>query len=234
MSASRFPDTRISVIERLRQSDPEQRRDAAELLARAYRAPILAVLAWRWHLQPADAEDLTQSFLGTALEKRWFDSFDPLRGRFRTFIRVAADRFAANANQAATRQKRGGDSTSISLDDIQEMVSNGDDEMERRFRAEWTRSVFQLALAALRDEAVNRERLLHFALFESYDLADDDRPTYASLGTEHGLNPSEVINHLAWARRRFRNHVLDVIRQLAGSDAEYREDVRDLLGIEAP
>jgi hypothetical protein len=43
-----------------------------------------------------------------------------------------------------------------------------------------------------------------------------------------------VINHLAWARRRFRSHVLDVVRRLAGSDAEYREDVRDLLGIEAP
>jgi len=43
-----------------------------------------------------------------------------------------------------------------------------------------------------------------------------------------------VINHLAWARRRFRHHVLATLRSLAGSEAEYREDVRDLLGIEPP
>src|SRR5690349_15779265 len=126
MNPSRFPDTRISLIERLRQAEPEQRRDAAELLVGAYRTPVLVMLGWRWNLQPADAEDLTQAFFATAFEKHWFDSFDPARGRFRTFLRVAADRFAANAHQAATRQKRGGDAVSISLDDLQESIPDKD------------------------------------------------------------------------------------------------------------
>ncbi|MES2305798.1 MAG: sigma factor [Gemmatimonadota bacterium] len=231
---SRFPDTRISVLEALRRPDPDQRRHAAELLIRAYRAPILATLAWRWNLQPADAEDLTQGFFAAALEKEWFERFDPARGRFRTFVRVAADRFAANAAQSAGRLKRGGDSVTISLDDLQDLVPRADEEIEERFRAEWVRSIFELALNALREEAGARQRQTQLQLFEAYDLLDDERPTYAALGEQFGLNPSEVINHLAWARRRFRTHVLDVIRQLAGSEAEYREDVRDLLGIEAP
>jgi hypothetical protein len=41
-----------------------------------------------------------------------------------------------------------------------------------------------------------------------------------------------VTNHLAWARRAFRRHVLDVLRSLAGSDAEFREDARELLGVD--
>ncbi|MEO5800418.1 MAG: sigma factor [Gemmatimonadales bacterium] len=222
------------MLEALRRPDPDQRRHAAELLVRAYRAPILATLAWRWKLQPDDAEDLTQAFFATALEKAWFERFDPARGRFRTFVRVAADRFAANAAQSAGRLKRGGESVPISLDDLHDLLPSGDDEMDQHFRAEWVRSVFQLALAALRSEAEERERLTHLRLFEAYDIADEARPTYAALGSRFGLNESAVINHLAWARRRFRSHVLDVLRQLAGSDAEYREDVRDLLGIEAP
>jgi DNA-directed RNA polymerase specialized sigma24 family protein len=61
-----FPATRISVIEALASHDPEERRAAADLLARAYWMPILARLRSRWQLELADAEDLTQEFLAEA------------------------------------------------------------------------------------------------------------------------------------------------------------------------
>ncbi len=222
------------MIEALAAADPDHRRDAAELLVRAYRAPVLEVLRWRWNLDDADAEDLAQEFFATALEKDWIHRFDPARGRFRTFLRVCADRFAANRRQADQRLKRGGGAVTLSFDDLAGALPDGDDESEARFRAEWVRSVFDLALDALRTEARERDRAVHLAIFEAYDLADHDRPTYAALATVHDLTETQVLNHLAWARRRFRVHVLDVVRRLAGSEAEYREDVRDLLGIEAP
>lgn len=204
------------------------------MLARAYWRPVREALRLRWRLEPADADDLTQDFFATALEKRWLDRFDPEKGRFRAFLRVCAFRFAANAHQAAGRARRGGGAATISLDDTT-AARDGDTDVEARFHAEWVRSVFALALDALRVEAADRGRLTHLALFEAYDVTDapdDARPTYASLAVEHGLGESQVINHLAWARRRFRAHVLDVLRRLAGSDAEYREDVRELLGID--
>lgn len=201
---------------------------------RAYRAPVLEVLRWRWNLDEADAEDLTQEFFATALEKEWLGRFDPGKGRFRTFLRVCADRFAANRRQADQRLKRGGGAVTLSIDDLAGVVADGDRDAEDRFRSEWVRSVFDLALEALREEGQARDRQVHLALFEAYDLSDADRPTYAALGGHHGLSETQVLNHLAWARRRFRTHVLDVLRRLAGSEQEYREDVRDLLGIEAP
>lgn len=233
-ATSSFPDTRLSVVEALAASDPARRRDAAELLVAAYRGPVLELLRWRWNLDDADAEDLTQEFFATALAKEWLARFDPAKGRFRTFLRVCADRFAANHRQSEQRLKRGGGAATVSFDDIAVVVADGDTESEARFRAEWVRSVFHLAIDALREEATARERQVHFAMFECYDLAEDERPTYAALGASHGLTETQVLNHLAWARRRFRRHVLDVLRRLAGSEAEYREDVRDLLGIEAP
>lgn len=233
-TTSRFPDTRLSVVEALSVDDPGRRRDAAELLVRAYRAPVLEVLRWRWQLDEADAEDLTQEFFATALEKQWLGRFDPAKGRFRTFLRVCAERFAANRHQADHRLKRGGGAVTLSLEDVPTLVGEADVESEARFRGDWVRSVMALSVEALREEAHSRDRAVHLALFEAYDLADDARPTYAALGATHGLTETQVLNHLAWARRRFRIHVLEVLRRLAGSEAEYREDVRDLLGIEAP
>lgn len=234
---TRFPDTRHSVLEALRTADPESRRVAADLLVRAYRAPVLAVLSWKWNLEAADAEDLVQEFFATALEKEWLQRFDPNKARFRTFLRVAADRFAANAHQAQGRLKRGGALPSRSLEDQELPGTNGDAEADRRFREVWVRSVFEMAHAALTEEAAAEDRNTHLALFAAYDLSeftDEARPTYAELGAQHSLSDSQVINHLAWARRRFRSHVLEVLRRLAGSEAEYREDVRDLLGITVP
>ena len=233
---TRFPDTHLSVLEALRTGDQASRRDAADLLVRAYRAPVMAALSWKWNLEPADAEDLVQEFFASAIEKRWLERFDPTRARFRTYLRVAADRFAANAQQAAGRLKRGGNTHGTALELHEIAGTDGDAEADAHFRAAWVRSVLSLAVAALHDEANAQARQRHFALFEAYDLADlpdDERPTYAALGTRYQLSDSQVINHLAWARRRFRSHVLDVLRQLAGSESEYREDVRDLLGIDA-
>lgn len=229
-----FPDTHLSVVQALGGADPELRARAAELVARTYRGPLLALLRWRWHLEPADAEDLVQEFLATALHKDWLVRFDPARGRFRTFLRVAADRFAANQRQAAHRVKRGGGVATVPLDGVAVAGADGDAEAERRFRDEWIRSVFALALERLAGEAEASDRGLHLVLFRAYDLADEPRPTYRELGVAHALGETQVINHLAWARRRFRVHVLAVLRELAGSEAEYRDDVRDLLGIAAP
>lgn len=217
------------MIEALQSGDPERRVRATELLVRAYRTPILEAIRWRWSLDPDEAEDRVQEFFATAFEKEWLERFDPSRARFRTFLRMAANRFVGRVSEAERRAKRGGGAVAVPLDRVAESLP--DHEEERRFRDAWIRSIFDLALERLRAEAVARDRTLHAALFEEYDLADHDRPTYDALGARHGLGPSQVINHLAWARRRFRHHVLDTLRTLAASDAEYRDDVRELLGI---
>jgi len=233
---TRFPDTRVSIVEALAADDPDRRRRALDLLVSAYRAPVLDALRWRWNLDEPDAEDLTQAFFATALEKDWLARFDPSRARFRTFLRLCAERFVANRMTAAGRLKRGGGRDVVPFDEgVLASLPGADDPTEARFRAEWVRSVFTLAVEALREEALRRGRPVHLALFEAYDLCgagDGERPSYAALARSHGLTETQVLNHLAWARRRMRAHVLEVLRRLAGSEAEYRDDVRDLLGIE--
>lgn len=227
--------TRGSVVEALREGSAAERDAAADLLARAYWGPVVSALCARWRLEPADAEDLAQEFFAEALEKEWLARYDPAKARFRTFLRVCLDRFASNAARAGRRLKRGGGAAMVPLDD-QALAAAQADDPEEHFRHEWVRSVFALALDALREEGRVAGKDDQVAIFEAYDVQDAPagRPSYRDLAGQYAIPESTVTNHLAWARRAFRRHVLAVLRALAGSEAEYRADAQELLGLRDP
>ena len=78
-------------------------------------------------------------------------------------------------------------------------------------------------------------RQVHFALFERYDLDEKpgDRPTYQALAGEFGIPVTQVTNYLAVARREFRRIVLQRLREVTATDAEFRAEARELLGVDA-
>jgi hypothetical protein len=78
---------------------------------------------------------------------------------------------------------------------------------------------------------VAASRQVTFDVFVAHDVdGADDPPRYADLAARFGIPVTQVANYLHWARSRFRGHVLDTLRALTGSDAEFREEARALLG----
>ncbi|HVE77710.1 MAG TPA: hypothetical protein VNA89_02555 [Gemmatimonadaceae bacterium] len=239
-----FPATRHSLLDDLRGADAGRRHAAGDALCAGYWRPVYSYLRLRWGLNAEDAEDATQSFLAYALHRAIFDRYDPARARFRTFLRVCLDRFVANERKAAQRAKRGGGASVIPLETLDFAGAEADlagaapaagTDVDALFHAEWVRHLFARAVNALRLELRGAGREHQLRAFERYDLADDDaRPTYAALAAELGTTPVQVTNHLAAARRAFRRHVLDQLRALTGSEAEFRAEARELLGVDPP
>jgi len=236
---SAFPITRVSVLDRMRSDDAPTRERAYDTLAESYWKPVYKYLRLRWRFGVEDAEDATQSFLATAFEKQFFDRFDPQKARFRTFLRVCLDRFVQNQLKAAGRQKRGAGRQLLPLDfesaegelvRHEPAIEGGFDQF---FRQEVTRAIFARAVEEVRRDCQRTDRAVQFALFERYDLGDDDDLTYGQLAAEFHLPVTQVTNYLAAIRRRFRTAVLAALRELTGSDAEYREEAKEILGIEA-
>ena len=58
--------------------------------------------------------------------------------------------------------------------------------------------------------------------------------TYEQVARQFGLKTSDVTNYLAYARREFRRIVLEQLREMTGSEEEFRREAHTLLGIDAP
>ena len=240
IKSDRFPVTRISAIVAARSDDQAERTRAFEALIAAYWMPVYKYTRLKWNKPSEDAKDLTQGFFAEAMEKRFFDRYDPARARFRTFLRTCLDGFVANENKAASRLKRGGDATILSLDfegaesQLMSAAQPALSAIEEYFDREWARSVLSLALEEFRARMSGAGKLVQLAMFERYVLEEDDRakPTYKMLAGEFRVSTSDVTNYLAYARREFRRIVLERLRELTASEEEFRREARALLGVE--
>ena len=235
-----FPATRYSAILALSSSDASERDRALDLLVRAYWSPLYKYARLRWRMTPDDASDLVQGFFALALEREFLQSYDQQKAKFRTFLRLCLDRHAANEHRSRGTQKRGGAAEFISIEqssaesELQSIGLSVPPDIDSWFEREWARQVFSVAIERLEKSCDTESKQLHFLLFQQYDLTDRDesnKMTYDILAAAHNIPVTDVTNHLAFVRRKFRSILLEVIRELTGSDEEYRAEVRALLGL---
>ena len=143
--------------------------------------------------------------------------------------------YASDAHDRTSAHKRGGHLTAVPFEDAGAGLATAAD--DEAFDREWARGVLDLALDALRAECDAAGRATTFEVFMACDVRGaeaDAPPTYASVAATFGLPVTQVANYLHWARTRFRRQVLDTLRALTTSDAEFRAEARALLGRSAP
>ncbi len=233
-----FPVTRLSVVERTRSGDEETRRIALATIIDGYWKPAYKYLRMKWSLDPDEAADLTQEFFTVALEKDVVEKYDPARARFRTYLRLCLDGFAGNARKAEQRLKRGGGVTMVPLDfetaegEIRSHEPAVDADVDELFYREWVRALFERSVADLKRHAQDSGRPVMFDVFARYDLVDEGeaRPKYTEIAQALNLTPATVTNHLAAMRKRFRQIVLERLRELTSSEEEWESEAARLLG----
>ncbi|MCC7242150.1 MAG: sigma-70 family RNA polymerase sigma factor [Acidobacteria bacterium] len=233
-----FPPTRLSVVARARSDNEETRRVAVEVLVDAYWKPVYKCLRLKWRLSPEASADMTQDFFVDVLERDLVGRYDPARARFRTYLRLCLDGFAANQLKADQRLKRGGGVRLVPIDptaaerELGQVVEPAvPPDVDELFYREWVRALFERAVDDLLRQSEARGRAGMFEVFARYDLADTpERPSYADIAAALGLTTATVTNHLAAMRREFRNVVLDRLREVTGSDDEWEHEARRLLG----
>jgi RNA polymerase sigma factor (sigma-70 family) len=215
----RFPSTQVSLIEAAA-GEPL----AMERVAALYWKPVYKFIRYKFRKDNEAAKDLTQGFFASALEREFFQRFDPAKAGFRTYLRLAVERFAANQHEAENRQKRGG---GVEFGEFDERAGSSQSP-EEIFLQEWRRQVFALAIVDLRAECARDGKITECAVFEGYDLAEADRPSYAELARRYGVTENSVTNYLAWARRRLRGYVTERLRGVTSGERELREEMRRL------
>jgi RNA polymerase sigma factor (sigma-70 family) len=244
VSDGRFPLTRHSVVAAVRSEDEDERRVAWEALVSAYWKPVYKYLRLQWRMDAEAARDATQEFFARAIEKGFFDRFDPTLARFRTFLRVCIDGLVGKEREAARRLKRGGGVAPLSLDfesaegELRDLVPPAPDELDAWFHREWVRRLFELALGDLQRICEESGKEQQLALFRRYDLeaperASDRKLSYSDVAKEFGVPVTQVTNWLHWTRKQLRELVLARLRELCATDDEFRAEARALLGVDA-
>jgi RNA polymerase sigma factor (sigma-70 family) len=217
---AQFPSTQLSLLEAATHGLTNV---ALERVMAVYWKPVYRFIRQKFRKDNEDAKDLTQGFFTSALERDFFARFDPARASFRTYLRMAVERFAINQNAALNRQKRGGD---IQFSPVEDYAATAESP-EQVFEREWQRQLFELALDDLRAHCTAAGKQLQLLIFEAYDLADEDRRlSYASLAARHGIPETAVTNHLAWTRRTLRGFVTERLRGVTSGEQELRKEMR--------
>jgi RNA polymerase sigma factor (sigma-70 family) len=216
----RFLSTRPSLLQAMTGTVSS---DALERVVALYWKPVYRFIRHKFGTDNEDAKDLTQRFFATtAIERDFFARYDPNRASFRTYLRMAVERFAANEHAASNRQKRGGD---VVFEPMEENISTADSP-EQAFERDCQRQVFALAVNDLRTSAKRRASGSTSGYLKHTISPEGERPSYAELAELHNIAETTVTNHLSWARRTLRMLVMERIRGVTASEREFREEMR--------
>ncbi len=214
---TRFPTTRWSLVQSARRESSTGSREQMGALLECYWLPMYTHLRLKG-LGPEKAEDLIQDFMVEILDKRLLSIADPQKGKFRTLLLTALDRFAISQHRRETAAKRSpGHIVSLDATSREESLAS-DDSPGLTFDRAWSLDVLAQSLARMKRDCEENSKTARWQIFEQRILAplldDAPQPTYGDIANQLGLaNEKAAMNQLVTAKRQFARHLRESIRE---------------------
>lgn len=225
-----FPSTRWDLLaEASRRGEPSTGalNEFAERYYAAVKAFIVAVG------QRDEADDLTQRFFETVvLPGRLFANADPVKGRFRPYLKQAIRNFIVDEHRRRMRTPQDGlRSTDVALDALTTAADQSPAPDAEMLRA-WARSLIAMAVARLERACAAKAQEEHFALFSQRYLSDADRPpSWRDLGETFGLDEKTARSRADTAVRQFRVILRDLVATDIGAGADIDQELQEVMAI---
>lgn len=227
-----FATTRWTTVVEAAGGDSEDARMALEELCLRYWHPLYAFVR-RSGKSHEDAQDLTQGFLGSMIEKRTMFRADRSRGRFRSFLLASMRHYLADERDHARAQRRGGGRHLVSLDELEaqgygERYSAETQTPETLFNRRWAELVLDQAQRRVRQESAASGKAALFERLRPY-LAGRGATPVNDLAREHGLSEAGVKSAIHRLRRQYFHHIRQVVGETLEDPAEVDGEIRFLL-----
>jgi RNA polymerase sigma-70 factor (ECF subfamily) len=226
-----FATTHWSIITQAAETGTAGGRAALEELCRIYWHPLYW-FARRRGLPPADAEDLTQSFLADLLARGALAKADPARGRFRTFLLASFKNFHSYQRAHAEAAKRGGGCEFVSLQEVESRFQDDPvtaDSPEKIFDREWALSLIEQAVAVVRQEYATVGNGLLFQALKAVLWREDGAASYAAIAHQLGSTEGAIRVAVHRLRRRLRETLRAEVAKTVMNLAEIDDETRHLL-----
>jgi RNA polymerase sigma factor (sigma-70 family) len=231
----RFLATRWSVVLAARDQASAGCAQALETLCRTYWYPLYAYVRRRGHTVE-DAQDLTQEFFARVLEHHWLARADQAKGRFRTFLLTAMDRFLADEWAKIRALKRGGGRKDIPIQlDTAETrygVEPADTRTpEQTFEYRWALTLLNEVVSQLESEYRARDQAALFAQLKPCLVGDRAAQPYAELAAGLGMEEGAVRVAVHRLRQRYRELLRTEIASTVASPGEVDAEMHHLFKV---
>ena len=205
---------------------------ALEELCRTYWYPLYAYVRRQGHSRE-DAEDLTQGFFARLLEKNYLEGVTSDKGKFRAFLLVAVKRFLANEWDYASRQKRGGGVTPLSLDwqdaDTRYQINPADHlSPDKLYDRAWAVIMLERVITRLRDENGAEGKASLYEQLKPFLMMGKSEIPYAQAAAALKLTEGAVRVAVHRLRRRYRELLREEVAQTLADPAQADEEMQAL------
>lgn len=232
-----FETTHWTEVLNARSDDqPRQQAVIAELLKR-YWKPVYSHLRCKGHDTEA-AKDLTQGFFyEIVLGRDLIQLADRTKGRFRTFLLIALDRYITDSHRTEKRKKRMPEGGIINLEDVDWLsVPDPDGTPSEVFDRAWASTVLDQTLSDLEAHYRNKGKSPHWDVFRARVLApimeNAPAPSLHGLCEKYGVSDAaKASKMIIRVKRCFRTLLRRRVRQLVNSDAEVDDEIRHLMKV---
>ena len=227
-----FPSTSWSLVVAAAANPPDSRSSLAAI-CKTYWPPVYAFVR-RAGYDPDHAEDLTQGFFATMLEKNYLGDADRERGRFRTFLLAAVKHFLANEWDKQQALKRGGGQAAVSIDPVEAEEWYAPEAVEARtpetlFARAWAFSLLGQVMTKLRAEYAALGKVDYFDKLAQLLDGDPAATGYEALASELGATSGALRVSVHRMRRRYRELLRAELAESVSTTEQINEEIRFLL-----
>ncbi len=204
MAGEAMPTTHWTMVSQATSATDPQARASLEELCRRYWSPVYAFLRHKGH-DPEDALDLTQGFFERVLDPSFLAGADRNKGKFRTFLHTALQRYVNDQRKLAKAQKRGAAIDIVSFDtshaerhcgSVTSATLNPDEAFERQ----WQIEQLEQAKARVKARMARNDRTERYCALQHLLTERPEPGEFARIAADLGL--SEKATRLTVDRMR--------------------------------
>jgi RNA polymerase sigma-70 factor (ECF subfamily) len=235
---STFAVTQWSQMRAFAGLSPDQQKAVLEELAARYWKPVYCYLRRKGY-DNEQAKDLTQGFFHeVVMGRQLIERADESKGRFRTFLLTALDRYVISVHRRQTASKRCPTAGMTPLDDTADAASAAAASLgpEEAFTYAWAIELLQDVLDQVERQCVQDGKQVHWQLFHLHVvepiITGQEPPSLVQLCGRFDIPATtRAENMIVTVKRRFQAAMRDRVSQYVGSDEEIEQEIRDLMEI---
>jgi RNA polymerase sigma factor (sigma-70 family) len=229
-----FTTTHWSVVLEAQGESPAA-QEALEKLCRIYWRPIYSFVQ-RQGVAPEEAEDITQGFFTSLLERGSLSAVRKEKGRLRSYLLGALKYFLADERRRVMAIKRGKGQRLVPLEELRaenrvEMEPADPVTAELIYERRWASTVLERVLGLLKDQYRTAGNT---ALFDSLKqlLPDEpDAPSQADIAAQLGMTENAVRQAFHRFRQRYQVLLREEIAHTVATPGDIEDELRHLIAV---